>query len=76
MAPRSPDLTPLDFFLWGYLKHLVYATPLPTLQDLKRSITDACACVSPDMIQNVQQEIQKRFQMCIVADGEDFERQK
>jgi hypothetical protein len=22
--PRSPDLTPLDFFLWGYLKSKVY----------------------------------------------------
>ncbi|GFV00495.1 uncharacterized protein TNCV_3644731 [Trichonephila clavipes] len=23
--PRSCDLTPLDYFLWGYLKSLVYA---------------------------------------------------
>jgi len=22
--PRSPDLTPLDFFLWGYLKQNVF----------------------------------------------------
>jgi hypothetical protein len=22
--PRSPDLTPLDFFLWGYAKNIVY----------------------------------------------------
>ncbi|CAF1680033.1 unnamed protein product, partial [Adineta ricciae] len=26
-APRSPDLTPLDFFLWGHLKNIVYKTP-------------------------------------------------
>ena len=25
--PRSPDLTPLDFFLWGYIKSEVYTTP-------------------------------------------------
>jgi hypothetical protein len=24
--PRSPDITPLDFFLWGYVKDKVYAT--------------------------------------------------
>ncbi|GBM45178.1 hypothetical protein AVEN_181071-1 [Araneus ventricosus] len=30
--PRSPDLTPMDFFLWGYLKLQVYATPPPTIQ--------------------------------------------
>jgi hypothetical protein len=27
--PRSPDLTPCDFFLWGYIKDLVYVPPLP-----------------------------------------------
>ena len=26
--PRSPDLTPLDFFLWGYIKGQVYKTHL------------------------------------------------
>ena len=25
--PRSPDLTPYDFFLWGYLKSKVYTSP-------------------------------------------------
>ncbi|GBN53669.1 hypothetical protein AVEN_102338-1 [Araneus ventricosus] len=34
-SPRSPDLTPMDFFLWGYLKQQVYATPSPALQDLQ-----------------------------------------
>ena len=24
-SPRSPDLSPLDFFLWGYIKNIVYA---------------------------------------------------
>ena len=27
--PRSPDLTPCDFFLWGNLKSKVYATMKP-----------------------------------------------
>jgi hypothetical protein len=27
--PRSPDLTPPDFFLWGYVKDKVFATPVP-----------------------------------------------
>jgi hypothetical protein len=28
--PRSPDLTPCDFFLWGFVKDSVYVPPLPT----------------------------------------------
>ncbi|GBM64382.1 hypothetical protein AVEN_101466-1 [Araneus ventricosus] len=56
--PRSPDLNPLDFFLWGYIKQRVYATSPPTLQELRNSITDACASVSPAMLYNVQREVQ------------------
>ena len=29
--PHSPELTPLDFFLWGYLKYKVYATKPATV---------------------------------------------
>ncbi|GBM88400.1 hypothetical protein AVEN_149453-1 [Araneus ventricosus] len=57
---RSPDLTPLDFFLCGHIKGQVYEIPPPTLQDLRRSITDACASVTPAMLHNVQREIQSR----------------
>ncbi|GBN02103.1 hypothetical protein AVEN_9672-1 [Araneus ventricosus] len=74
--PRSLDLTPMDFFLWGYLRQQVYATPLPTLQDLQRRITDDCANMTPAMLHRVQREVQARVQMCIVADGEKFEHQK
>ncbi|GBM03751.1 hypothetical protein AVEN_134966-1 [Araneus ventricosus] len=71
--PRSPDLDTLDFFLWGYIKQRVYATPPPTLQELRNRITDACASVSPAMLYNVQWEVQSRVQMCIVAEGHHSE---
>ncbi|GBM89640.1 hypothetical protein AVEN_260660-1 [Araneus ventricosus] len=71
--PRSPDLNPLDFFLWGYNKQRLYATPPPTLRELRKRITDACASVSPAMLYNVQREVQSRVQMCIVAEGHHFE---
>ncbi|GBN55525.1 hypothetical protein AVEN_59917-1, partial [Araneus ventricosus] len=74
--PRSSHLTPMDFFLWGYLKQQVYSTPPPTLQDLQRRITDACANVTPAMLHHVQSEVQTSAQICIVADGEKFEHRK
>ncbi|GBM30110.1 hypothetical protein AVEN_156274-1 [Araneus ventricosus] len=76
LPPRSPDLAPMDFFLWGYLKQQVYATPPPALQDLQRRITDACANVTPTMLHRVQRKVQARVQMCIVAFGEKFEHRK
>ncbi|GBL86763.1 hypothetical protein AVEN_122534-1 [Araneus ventricosus] len=73
MAPRSPDLNPLDVLLWGYIKQRVHATPPPTLQVLRNRITDACASVSPAILYNVQREVQSSVQMCIVAEGHHFE---
>ncbi|GFU13538.1 uncharacterized protein TNCV_938241 [Trichonephila clavipes] len=33
--PRSCDLTPLDYFLWGFVKSLVYADKPQRLDHLK-----------------------------------------
>lgn len=71
--PRSPDLTPLDFFLWGYLKDQVYQTEATNPQDLRRRINDACTSVTPEMLLRVQQETLSRIQTCIVADGGHIE---
>jgi len=29
LPPRSPDATPCDFFLWGYVMDQVYVPPFP-----------------------------------------------
>jgi hypothetical protein len=47
--PRSPDLTPLDFFLWGYVINTVYQDKINNLQHLKAHIRDAVATVAPNM---------------------------
>ena len=36
--PRSPDLNPLDFFYWGYLKSKVYINRPENLEELRQSI--------------------------------------
>ena len=37
-APRSPDLTLLDFFLWRYIKTKVIKTKVNDIADLKERI--------------------------------------
>jgi hypothetical protein len=40
--PRSPDLTPRDFFLWGNVKEQLFVPPLPLdIDELKLTITAA-----------------------------------
>ena len=36
--PRSPDLTPLDYFLRGHMKTLVYETKIDSRDALRRRI--------------------------------------
>ena len=43
---RSPDLTPLDFCLWGWLKGEVYLTKVDTRADLVARINNACVRIS------------------------------
>ncbi|GBO34726.1 hypothetical protein AVEN_258881-1 [Araneus ventricosus] len=38
--PRSPDITPLDFYLWSYVKQHVYSERINDINNLKPRITD------------------------------------
>ena len=69
--PRSPDLTPCDFFLWGYLKNEVYKT-LPTdLQELRDRIIQSATVLknNPEMIKNAMRSMKKRCQKCLENGG-------
>jgi len=47
--PRSCDLTPLDFFLWAYLKSQVYTNKPQTIDALKANIINAIQQIQPDL---------------------------
>jgi hypothetical protein len=52
--PRSPDITPCDFFLWGYAKDLVFLPPLPcNLKEMKERFMAAMLTVDSDTLQRV-----------------------
>ncbi|GFU37792.1 putative transposable element [Trichonephila clavipes] len=48
--PRSFDLTPLNYFLWGYVKSLVYADKPQTLDHLEDNIRRVIADILPQML--------------------------
>ncbi|GFX51370.1 DUF4817 domain-containing protein [Trichonephila clavipes] len=49
--PRSCDLTPLDYFLWSYVKSLVYADKPQTLDHLEDNICRVIADIRPQMLE-------------------------
>lgn len=63
--PRSPDLTPLDFYLWGYMKQLVYATPVRDAMDLVARIVEAAAVIQErNGFEDVRRSALRRFRLC------------
>ncbi|KAL1488966.1 hypothetical protein ABEB36_014749 [Hypothenemus hampei] len=66
---RSPDLAPCDFFLWGYLKSLVYNDRPRTLPHLKNNIRQAIANIPIDMLERVERNYRIRLTQCIENNG-------
>ena len=64
---RSPDITPVDFFLWGYVKDKVFSTPVRDITNLKARITDAFATINEDMLENTWREIDYRLDVLRVT---------
>ena len=73
--PRSPDLTPLDFFLWGYLKEKVYATTVHSREELVRRIFTASdeLKTKPEMIRKATLNVKLRAATCLQNGGGHFE---
>ncbi|GFX77423.1 uncharacterized protein TNCV_2956211 [Trichonephila clavipes] len=51
--PRSCDLTLLDYFLWGYVKSLVYTDKPQMLDHLEDNIRRVIADIRPQMLEKV-----------------------
>jgi hypothetical protein len=67
--PRSPDLNPCDFFLWGYLKSRVY-NPLPNnLDELKANRAREISNIDKDVLKNTFLNFSKRCNLVIEANG-------
>jgi len=70
---RSPDLTAPDFFLWGYLKEIVYRDVPTTRDDMINQIRNACRQIDEDLLLRVCRSFLGRIQRCIEAEGHHFE---
>lgn len=73
--PRSPDLTPLDFFLWGRVKDLVYNDESTSSEDLRNRIVNAFDTMKRDIVvlSGLRQQLRKRALKCIEQGGGHFE---
>jgi hypothetical protein len=71
--PRSPDLSPPDFFLWGHLKDTVYSNHPHALQELQANIQRTVDRISTGTLQNVFANMIRRVHLCEERDGGHFQ---
>lgn len=71
--PRSPDLNPLDFFLWGFLKTQVYRDNPQTLEEIMQKIVENLNEISEQTLALVQNNLLQRLYNVITAEGHHFE---
>jgi hypothetical protein len=68
--PRSPDLNPCDFYLWGKLKNVVYVNNAHDLEALRQNIREAVYNIPRRELQQVSQNLFKRIQACLTAEAD------
>jgi hypothetical protein len=69
--PGLPDLTPLDFYVWGHLKTVVYATPVNYAEDLWERVQNSCQVIRDDnlVFERIRQPCVRRAQACVQNGG-------
>lgn len=70
---RSPDLTCLDFYLWGRLKDIVFQTEPTTRENMQERIHNAINSLPRIEIEAAVLSTQQRLQLCVEHDGRQFE---
>jgi hypothetical protein len=66
--PRCPNLNPLDFYLWGHRKTLVYAAPVDNEEAFHHRIVNACQTIRnyPSIFKRMGQSIMRRVENLIL----------
>lgn len=70
---RSPDLNPMDFFVWGHMKEFIYRESIDSDIELLAKLTESLEIITPQMIQRAYQNLIKRARLCIEVQGGHFE---
>uniref|UniRef100_A0A1B6L5Q6 DUF4817 domain-containing protein n=1 Tax=Graphocephala atropunctata TaxID=36148 RepID=A0A1B6L5Q6_9HEMI len=72
---RSPDLNPIDFFVWGHLTSMVYSTPVENVEQLRGWIEDGCQRIRemPGIFERVRQSMSRRLEDCVRVNGGHIE---
>jgi len=69
---RSPDLSPLDFYLWGHAKIYEFE-PSPNVDVLRERVINTFAMINRNSLGRVISRVLKNCEKCRRANGRHFE---
>jgi hypothetical protein len=68
------NLTPLDFYLWGWIKEMIYSSMIEDRDDLVQRINAAAVDIRQRRLcDNLYHEIQMRTELYLCNRGQHFE---
>lgn len=70
---RSPDLTPLDFSLFGDLKTKVFQNRPHNMEELQAAIEQEIHNIDQNQLQRIFDNMKRRVDLCLESDGGHFE---
>lgn len=70
---RSPDLSPVNFFLWNLLKRKVYAKEPENVEEVIVRLHTAVAMVDAEILLYIRNEVVRRAHACLAMNGGHFE---
>ena len=73
--PYSPDLAPMDFFLFHHLKSIMKGARFAGVAAIQERVTAVLRSIPKEAFADSFQKLYERCQQCVVKDGDNFEGQ-
>jgi hypothetical protein len=71
--PNSPDIAPMDYSIWGFMKHKLQKKKVTTLIGLKKAIIDIWNNIPERLVKNTLKSWKKRVTLLIKNKGKQIE---
>jgi len=71
--PYSPDMSAMDYFLWGYTKDSVYKTRPNDIEELEERIREVMRRIPREVLERAILASEKRLRLLLEQKGEHFE---
>jgi hypothetical protein len=72
---RSPDLNPIDFYIWAHVKSEVYSTPVTNVDELWERILATFGAIRnrPRQLERDRESVMRRLNGFVAANDQPFE---